>query len=176
MDLVVLDLTSQWEDPNPGTQGDAIENPYLTISNFSTDVPGWITDGEPGTVGGTSFFAAGAGVAGDSIDTAGTTVLGTFEVTALDPPDFYPLDIYIRRNPNGPLPGGSWPALWGLEGGFYTFDPDADGISNTFSIGTGFAGNDDGSNFSPLTIYVPEPTALLLLATGVLVAIRRNPR
>lgn len=160
-------LTTDPEDPAPGTQGDLGFEFDLNMENYSTNLPGWTTGGSSGAVG-VATFAAGGGFSNSVFD-VGTTVIGTFDITLNFPasPSIY--QFYIRRQPSALTPD-----LTTAIGTSYSFHADGDGYNGRYNIGAGFAGFDDGTGAQPMTIVFPEPTTLAMLALAAAIVGRRR--
>ncbi|MCA9252342.1 MAG: hypothetical protein KDA54_14555 [Phycisphaerales bacterium] len=168
LSVVSFGLTTDPEDPAAGLQGDLGFEPYLYMDNYSTAIPGWITGGSSGNVGG-GTFAAGGGFSASVFD-VGTTVLGSFNISLnfSASPSIY--QFYIRRQPSALTPD-----LTTAIGSSYSFNPDGDGYNGQYNIGAGFAGYDDGTGAQPMTIVYPEPTTLAIVAfAAALVGCRRT--
>lgn len=168
---VSFNLTSVPEDPTAGIQGARIEDADLFMSNNSTSIPNWSNNDAPGTVGGLSQFNSFAFGLSDVIAIAGTTVVGTFDISVDVFASLSPHSFYIQRNPLAFSPD---PANSTVSG--YSYHPDGDGYNDQYNIGTGFAGFNDGTGALPLTIFVPEPAALTILALAAALVGRRRTR
>ncbi len=128
---------------------DRVENDAL-FQVDNTPANGFGDGGAMGTVGGLSYVAGGANNPANSINNAVTDlVLGTFEIRA-DAEGVH--EIYIFRNA-----GLLSPDMAGSAGASLQFSNNPDGY-NEFSIGSGFAGRNDGSDAMPLTITVAAAT------------------
>ncbi len=164
-----FNLTSVPEDPSSGIQGDRVEDPNLFVDNDVAFLPNWGTSNAPGTVGGDFNQIGGfAQFQNASLDQAGTTVMGSFDITVTGGSIGDVRDFYIQR-----LPFALSPSAGNSSASEFTFSPSPSGYGE-YDIGTGFAGFNDGTGSLPLTINVtPEPATLAFLALGF-VLVRRT--
>jgi MYXO-CTERM domain-containing protein len=153
-------------------EGALVEDADLVVGNSGTTIGAWGTGGADGTVGGLSAIQY-AGNDASFLNVAGTTVIGTFDITVGPGAILGSVhDFYILRRAGAASPDLAHPP----GASSYSFNlGDPNGYEGNYNIGNGFAGKNNGDLAIPMNITVtPEPAALALLALGGVAVLRRR--
>ncbi len=153
-------------------EGAFVEDSELAVSNSGTTIGAWGTGGADGNVGGLSAIQY-AGNDASFLGDAGTSVIGTFDITVDAGAGIGSLhDFYILRRAGAASPDLAHPP----GASAYSFNiGNPNGYEGNYDIGNGFAGKNNGSDAIPMNITVtPEPAALALLALGGVAVLRRR--